>query len=106
MPSIELLNATEIRELAARAGIRPTKQLGQNFVLDGGTVRKIVRQADVGDGDRVVEIGPGRGSLTLGVREGGAERGAVEIAPPLVRLLPGTVAAHVPGLSVFAGADD
>ena len=43
MSSIELLSPTEIRELAARAGIRPTKQLGQNFVLDGGTVRKIVR---------------------------------------------------------------
>ena len=45
-----LLGPAEIRELAERAGVRPTKQLGQNFVLDGGTVRKIVRQADVGRG--------------------------------------------------------
>ena len=85
-----LLGPAEIRELAERAGVRPTKQLGQNFVLDGGTVRKIVRQADVADGDRVVEIGPGLGSLTLGLLEAGADVVAVEIDPTLARLLPGT----------------
>jgi len=100
MSSIGLLSATEIRELAARAGIRPTKQLGQNFVLDGGTVRKIVRQADVLPGDRVVEVGPGLGSLTLGLIEAGADVVAVEIDPVLARLLPSTVLAHVPGLSL------
>src|SRR3954470_21022212 len=96
MSSIELLNATEIRELAARAGIRPTKQLGQNFVLDGGTVRKIVRQADVAAGDRVVEVGPGLGSLTLGLLEAGADVVAVEIEPVLARLLPETDAPQRP----------
>lgn len=108
MSSIELLNATEIRELAARAGVRPTKQLGQNFVLDGGTVRKIVRQADVLPGDRVVEVGPGLGSLTLGLLEAGADVVAVEIDPVLARLLPATVLAHVPGLILVEdpGADD
>src|SRR4051794_20795194 len=100
MSSIELLSPTEIRELAARAGIRPTKQLGQNFVLDGGTVRKIVRQADVVAGDRVVEVGPGLGSLTLGLLEADADVVAVEIDPVLARLLPTTVARHVPGLTV------
>ncbi|WP_426594460.1 16S rRNA (adenine(1518)-N(6)/adenine(1519)-N(6))-dimethyltransferase RsmA [Cellulomonas sp. McL0617] len=106
MSSIELLSATEIRELAARAGIRPTKQLGQNFVLDGGTVRKIVRQADVRAGDRVVEVGPGLGSLTLGLLEAGADVVAVEIDPVLARLLPSTVLAHLPGLTVLEGRDD
>ncbi|MBO3086566.1 16S rRNA (adenine(1518)-N(6)/adenine(1519)-N(6))-dimethyltransferase RsmA [Cellulomonas fengjieae] len=101
-----LLGPAEIRRLAERAGVRPTKQLGQNFVLDGGTVRKIVRQADVGEGDRVVEVGPGLGSLTLGLLEAGADVVAVEIDPTLARLLPDTVVRHVPGLTVHAGADD
>ena len=95
-----LLGPAEIRELAERAGVRPTKTLGQNFVLDGGTVRKIVRQADVVAGERVVEVGPGLGSLTLGLLEAGADVVAVEIDPVLARLLPGTVARHVPGLSL------
>ena len=60
-----LLGAAEIRELAARHGIRPTKQWGQNFVVDANTVRKIVRVAGVGPDDVVVEVGPGLGSLTL-----------------------------------------
>ncbi|WP_448059269.1 ribosomal RNA small subunit methyltransferase A [Cellulomonas hominis] len=95
-----LLGPAEIRELAARAGIRPTKTLGQNFVLDGGTVRKIVRQADLVPGERVVEVGPGLGSLTLGLLEAGADVVAVEIDPVLARLLPGTVRSHVPGIRV------
>ena len=99
MSTTTLLGPAEIRELAARAGIRPTKQLGQNFVLDGGTVRKIVRQADVEPGDRVVEVGPGLGSLTLGLLEAGADVTAVEIDPVLARLLPETVARHVPDLT-------
>ncbi|NKY39159.1 16S rRNA (adenine(1518)-N(6)/adenine(1519)-N(6))-dimethyltransferase RsmA [Cellulomonas septica] len=103
--STSLLGPAEIRALAERAGVRPTKTLGQNFVLDAGTVRKIVRQADVGPGERVVEVGPGLGSLTLGLLEADADVVAVEIDPVLARLLPGTVAEHVPGLTV-AQADD
>jgi 16S rRNA (adenine1518-N6/adenine1519-N6)-dimethyltransferase len=95
-----LLGPAEIRALAERAGIRPTKTLGQNFVLDGGTVRKIVRQADVVPGERVVEIGPGLGSLTLGLLEAGADVVAVEIDPVLGTLLPETVRRHVPGADV------
>jgi 16S rRNA (adenine1518-N6/adenine1519-N6)-dimethyltransferase len=91
-----LLGPAEIRQLAERAGVRPTKALGQNFVLDGGTVRKIVRQAQVAPGERVVEVGPGLGSLTLGLLEAGASVVAVEIDPVLARLLPTTVAAHQP----------
>jgi 16S rRNA (adenine1518-N6/adenine1519-N6)-dimethyltransferase len=95
-----LLGPAEIRALADRAGIRPTKTLGQNFVLDGGTVRKIVRQADVVAGERVVEVGPGLGSLTLGLLEAGADVVAVEIDPVLAGLLPDTVRRHVPGAVV------
>lgn len=99
MSAITLLGPAEIRALAQRAGIRPTKTLGQNFVIDAGTVRKIVRQADVVARERVVEIGPGLGSLTLGLLEAGADVVAVEIDPVLARLLPQTVARHVPGLT-------
>ena len=101
-----LLGPAEIRELADQAGVRPTKTLGQNFVLDGGTVRKIVRQADVVAGERVVEVGPGLGSLTLGLLEAGADVVAVEIDPVLARLLPSTVARHVPGLSLAEPATE
>ncbi len=101
-----LLGAAEIRALAEQAGVRPTKALGQNFVLDAGTVRKIVRQADVSAGERVVEVGPGLGSLTLGLLEADADVVAVEIDPVLARLLPGTVAAHVPGLTADDTAPD
>src|SRR6478735_4392167 len=93
-----LLGPAEIRELAGRLGVRPTKTLGQNFVHDGGTVRKIVRAADVRTGERVVEVGPGLGSLTLGLLEAGASVVAVEIDPVLAKQLPTTVAAHVPDL--------
>ena len=101
--TVELLGPAEIRELAAHAGVRPTKTLGQNFVLDAGTVRKIVRQAGVAPGETVVEVGPGLGSLTLGLLEAEADVVAVEIDPVLARLLPVTVAAHVPGLAVDPG---
>lgn len=100
MATTTLLGPSEIRALAERAGVRPTKTLGQNFVLDAGTVRKIVRQADVRAGESVVEVGPGLGSLTLGLLEADADVTAVEIDPVLARLLPATVAAHVPGLVV------
>jgi len=101
-----LLGPAEIRDLAGRLGIRPTKALGQNFVIDGGTVRKIVRQAGITPGERVVEVGPGLGSLTLGLLEAGADVTAVEIDPVLARLLPETVAAHVPGLTRPDGTVD
>jgi 16S rRNA (adenine1518-N6/adenine1519-N6)-dimethyltransferase len=97
-----LLGPAEIRDLAGRLGVRPTKTLGQNFVVDGGTVRKIVRSAGVVPGERVVEIGPGLGSLTLGLLDAGASVVAVEIDPVLARALPGTVAAHLPRV---AGTD-
>lgn len=107
MPAdVALLGPAEIRALAGRAGVRPTKTLGQNFVLDAGTVRKIVRQADVRAGERVVEVGPGLGSLTLGLLEAGADVVAVEIDPVLAGLLPSTVAAHVPGLTVGPAGED
>jgi len=95
-PNSPLLGPAEIRALAERLGVRPTKTLGQNFVHDGGTVRKIVRQAGVEAGERVVEVGPGLGSLTLGLLEIGCEVVAVEIDPVLAGELPATVAAHQP----------
>ncbi|MFF2622058.1 16S rRNA (adenine(1518)-N(6)/adenine(1519)-N(6))-dimethyltransferase RsmA [Oerskovia jenensis] len=91
-----LLGPAQIRDLAGRLGVRPTKTLGQNFVHDGGTVRKIVRTAGIGAGDRVVEVGPGLGSLTLGLLEVGASVVAVEIDPPLAQQLAATVAVHQP----------
>ncbi|MCG2798864.1 MAG: 16S rRNA (adenine(1518)-N(6)/adenine(1519)-N(6))-dimethyltransferase [Cellulomonas sp.] len=98
-----LLGPARVRELAAAAGVRPTKALGQNFVLDAGTVRKIVRQASVEPGEVVVEVGPGLGSLTLGLLAAGADVVAVEIDPVLAALLPSTVTAQAPGLRVEPG---
>jgi 16S rRNA (adenine1518-N6/adenine1519-N6)-dimethyltransferase len=91
-----LLGPASIRDLAGRLDIRPTKTWGQNFVVDAGTVRKIVRTAQVGEGEHVVEIGPGLGSLTLGLLEAGAHVVAVEIDPALARQLPHTVAERLP----------
>ncbi len=92
-----LLGPKEVRELAERLGVAPTKKLGQNFVIDANTVRKIVRLARVEAGDRVIEIGPGLGSLTLGLTEAGAEVTAVEIDRRLAAELSNTVAAMQPG---------
>ena len=91
-----LLGAAQVRELAATLGLRPTKAWGQNFVVDANTVRRIVRLAEVGPGDTVVEVGPGLGSLTLALLETGARVGAVEVDPVLAAALPGTVAARQP----------
>jgi len=88
--SRQLLGPTEIRTLAARLGVTPTKQLGQNFVHDANTVRRIVRLAGVQPGERVLEVGPGLGSLTLGLLEAGASVVAVEIDPVLGAELPTT----------------
>ena len=92
----KLLTSSDIRELCAQLNIRPTKTLGQNFVNDPGTVRKIVRNAGVQAGEQVLEIGPGLGSLTLALLEAGAQVSAVEIDPPLAQALPTTAQARFP----------
>lgn len=94
-----LLGPAEVRDLAATLGLRPTKQWGQNFVIDKGTVRKIVRLAKVGPDDVVVEVGPGLGSLTLALLAQVRHVTAVEIDPTLADQLPRTVAAVAPDLS-------
>lgn len=89
---IRLLGPNEIRQLAEELDLNPTKKLGQNFVHDPNTVRKIVKAADVSAADNVVEIGPGLGSLTLALLETGASVTAVEIDPRLAGKLPATLA--------------
>jgi hypothetical protein len=96
IPGSSLLGAGQIRELAGRLGVRPTKHWGQNFVIDANTVRRIVRLADVRPDDVVVEIGPGLGSLTLALLPQVARVVAVEIDTTLAAALPGTVAALAP----------
>jgi 16S rRNA (adenine1518-N6/adenine1519-N6)-dimethyltransferase len=86
-----LLGPAEIRELAARLGVTPTKKLGQNFVHDPNTVRRIVAAAGLAPADVVVEVGPGLGSLTLGLIGAAAHVHAVEIDPVLAAALPETV---------------
>jgi len=94
-----LLGAGQIREMAGRLGVRPTKHWGQNFVIDANTVRRIVRLADVGPQDVVVEIGPGLGSLALGLLGAVGRVLAVEIDPTLAAALPATVTALAPAYS-------
>ena len=94
-----LLGASAIRALATRLGIRPTKAWGQNFVVDANTVRRIVRVAQVGPDDSVVEVGPGLGSLTLALLAAAGHVTAVEVDPVLAAALPGTVAERAPGLA-------
>lgn len=91
-----LLGAADIRRIAADAGISPTKKFGQNFVIDPGTVRRIVREAGVTADDHVLEVGPGLGSLTLAILETGATMTAVEIDPPVAERLPKTIAEFMP----------
>lgn len=91
MSELRLLGPAEIRDLAELLDVTPTKKLGQNFVIDANTVRRIVRVAEVEAGDIVVEVGPGLGSLTLGILEAGAHVVAVEIDGRLARQLPVTV---------------
>ncbi|MDR4533636.1 16S rRNA (adenine(1518)-N(6)/adenine(1519)-N(6))-dimethyltransferase RsmA [Glutamicibacter sp. PS] len=95
--SLPLLGATEIRRLADELGIRPTKTLGQNFVIDGNTIRRIVAGANLRPDETVLEVGPGLGSLTLGIMDAAAQVVAVEIDPPLARRLPQTMAEFRPG---------
>jgi 16S rRNA (adenine1518-N6/adenine1519-N6)-dimethyltransferase len=94
-----LLGPAEIRGLADRLGIRPTKKLGQNFVLDPNTVRRIVSAAGLEDDDRVIEVGPGLGSLTLALLPHCAGLVAVELDPVLAGELPATVADRAPTLA-------
>ena len=89
----QLLNPTEIRELAAKLGLKPTKKLGQNFVIDQNTVEKIVRTSNVSKDSIVLEVGPGLGSLTLGLMATGAKVIAVEIDELLAEILPNTAKA-------------
>jgi len=94
-----LLGAAEVRRLASGLRIRPTKSLGQNFVIDPNTVRRIVRAADVGPTDVVVEVGPGLGSLTLALLPAVSRVVAVEVDPRLGGALPGTVREFAPDLA-------
>jgi 16S rRNA (adenine1518-N6/adenine1519-N6)-dimethyltransferase len=92
--TIRLLGRTEIRRLAKELEFRPRKSLGQNFVHDANTVRRVVSTSGVGRSDLVVEVGPGLGSLTLALLDRGATVTAVEIDPVLAARLPQTVAEH------------
>jgi 16S rRNA (adenine1518-N6/adenine1519-N6)-dimethyltransferase len=93
------LGPAEVRLLAERLGVRPTKQRGQNFVIDANTVRRIVREAGLRPDDVVVEIGPGLGSLTLGLLAEVRRVVAIEVDPLLAAALPETLAAYAPDLA-------
>jgi 16S rRNA (adenine1518-N6/adenine1519-N6)-dimethyltransferase len=101
-----LLGPAEVRDLAARLSVRPTKQLGQNFLHDANTVRRIVRAAGLSADDVVLEVGPGLGSLTLGLLPAAKTVVAVEIDERLATALPSTVEARaaelLPRLTVLA----
>ena len=90
------MGPADIRELAAALDLRPTKQRGQNFVIDANTVRRIVRTADVHADDVVLEIGPGLGSLTLALLQTAKHVIAVEVDDQLAAELPATVRARLP----------
>lgn len=93
---METLSASEIRKLGADLQLRPSKSLGQNFVVDGNTCRKIVRLAGLNASDVVLEVGPGLGSLTIALLADAAHVIAVEIDNRLANQLPKTMAAHAP----------
>jgi len=94
-----LLGPADVRALAERLGIRPTKQRGQNFVIDANTVRRIVRTADLRPDDVVVEVGPGLGSLTLALLAEVRRVVAIEVDPVLAAALPETLAAYAPDVA-------
>ncbi|MGH3255294.1 MAG: 16S rRNA (adenine(1518)-N(6)/adenine(1519)-N(6))-dimethyltransferase RsmA [Streptosporangiaceae bacterium] len=97
---VRLLGPADVRETAGRLGVRPSKRLGQNFVVEQGTVRKIAALAQVGPGDVVLEVGPGLGSLTLALLEAAPARVvAVEIDRALAEELPRTLAGRAPRLA-------
>jgi len=101
-----LLGATEIRRLADELGVSPTKKLGQNFVHDANTIRRIVSISGVSEGDHVLEVGPGLGSLTLGLLEAGATVSVIEIDPRLAGALPRTVSRYFPDRTVSVMTQD
>ena len=94
---VSLLGPADVRRLATDLGVRPTKALGQNFVIDPNTIRRIVAAAHLRPEDVVVEVGPGLGSLTLGLLDAASRVVAVEIDPVLAAALPATVAERAPG---------
>jgi 16S rRNA (adenine1518-N6/adenine1519-N6)-dimethyltransferase len=91
-----LLGAAEVRSLAARLDLHPTKQRGQNFVIDPNTVRRIVRESGITADDVVLEVGPGLGSLTLALLEVAGRVVAIELDEKLAGLLPETIATFAP----------
>lgn len=96
MTEPKLLGPVEIRQLAEKLDVTPTKKLGQNFLHDPNTIRRIVAAADLQRDDRVVEVGPGLGSLTLGLLEAIDDLTVVEIDPRLAAQLPDTIAERAP----------
>ena len=96
MTEPKLLGPVEIRQLAEKLDVTPTKKLGQNFLHDPNTIRRIVAAADLQRDDRVVEVGPGLGSLTLGLLEAVDDLTVVEIDPRLAAQLPATIAERAP----------
>jgi 16S rRNA (adenine1518-N6/adenine1519-N6)-dimethyltransferase len=106
-PGVRLLGAGDIRGIAGRLDVRPTKRLGQNFVFEPGTVRQIAALAAPRGGDVILEVGPGLGSLTLALLEAAVGAGdarvvAVEIDPVLAAELPRTIADRAPELAGLA----
>jgi 16S rRNA (adenine1518-N6/adenine1519-N6)-dimethyltransferase len=91
-----LLGPAEVRELAAALGLVPNKALGQHFLHDANTIRRIVRAAELSTADVVIEVGPGLGSLTLGLLPASAHVTAVEADPALAAALPSTVESRLP----------
>ncbi|MDK8806876.1 16S rRNA (adenine(1518)-N(6)/adenine(1519)-N(6))-dimethyltransferase RsmA [Corynebacterium striatum] len=96
MTEPKLLGPVEIRQLAEKLDVTPTKKLGQNFLHDPNTIRRIVAAADLQRDDRVVEVGPGLGSLTLGLLEAVDDLTVMEIDPRLAAQLPDTIAERAP----------
>jgi 16S rRNA (adenine1518-N6/adenine1519-N6)-dimethyltransferase len=101
-----MLGAAEIRQLAEKLDIRPTKKLGQNFVIDPNTINRIVSAAQLSGNDLVVEIGPGLGSLTLGILNVVPRVIAVEVDQRLAAQLPSTIAKHAPEAKLDLVVDD
>ena len=103
---VELLGSGEVRRIAAELDIRPTKKLGQNFVIDPNTIRKIVSAAGLSPRDKVVEIGPGLGSLTLGLLEKVNQLAVIEYDNRLAKRLEQTLDQRAPGHSCYIIAAD
>lgn len=103
---VELLGGADVRALAESLGVAPTKKLGQNFVTDPNTIRRIVQAAKLNGSETVVEIGPGLGSLTLGLLEQAKHVIAVEIDNKMAAAIEDTVAKRAPGKSFYLVSAD